>query len=305
MWGPALQPAAKGGIMSGNSDKTILVTGITGHQGGAVARRLQADGWRVRGLTRDPESVKVRPFRELGIEVMRGDLSDEPSLRAPLEGVYGVFAMATPFEKGTENEIAQGKTLGDVAAAAGLSHYVYASVGSAHKKTGIPHFESKAEIEDHLKALKLPLTIVRPVYFMENLVTWATQPSDEGLAVMAPLAPTTRLQMIAVDDIAAIVGVVFAEPDRYIGKAFDIAGDELTLPDAASVLGDAIGQPVRYVQVPWDAARAQSEDFYLMYQWFERKGYGVDIADVRKIYPELLDFRAWVARGGARPLASR
>ena len=111
--------------------------------------------------------------------------------------------------------------------------------------------------------------------------------------------------MIAVDDIAAIVGVVFAEPDRFIGKAFDIAGDELTLPDAASVLGAAIGQPVRYVQLPWDAVRAQNEDFYLMYDWFERKGYGVDIADVRKMYPELLDFRAWVARGGARSLASR
>ena len=291
--------------MSGNSDKTILVTGITGHQGGAVARRLQVDGWRVRGLTRDPESDKARPFRELGIEVMRGDLTDEPSLRGPLEGVYGVFAVATPFEKGMENEIAQGKTLGDVAAAAGVGHYVYSSVGSAHKKTGIPHFESKAEIEDHLKGLGLPLTIVRPVYFMENMVGWSTQSTDEGLAVMMPLSSTTTVQMIAVDDIAAIAGVVFAEPDKYIGKAFDIAGDELTMPDAASVMGAAIGQPLRYVQAPWEAVRAQSEDVYLMYQWFERKGYSVDIADVRKIYPELLDFRAWVARGGARPLAER
>jgi uncharacterized protein YbjT (DUF2867 family) len=291
--------------MSHNSDKTILVSGITGQQGGAVARRLQGDGWRIRGLTRDPESDRAREYYELGIEVVQGDLADEASLLAPLEGIYGVFAMATPFERGTENEIAQGKTLGEAAAAAGVSHYVYASVGSADKKTGIPHFESKAEIEDHLKGLKLPLTIVRPVFFMENLVSWGTQPSDEGLAVMAPLAPTTRLQMIAVDDIAAIVGVVFAEPERFIGKALDIAGDELTLPDAAGVLGAAIGHPLRYVQVPWDAVRAQNEDFYLMYQWFEREGYDVDIDDVRKIYPELLDFRAWVARGGARPLALR
>jgi uncharacterized protein YbjT (DUF2867 family) len=291
--------------MSGNSDKTILVTGITGHQGGAVAQRLQGDGWRVRGLTRDPESDKARPFRDLGVELVQGDLTDEPSLRAPLEGIYGVFAMATPFEKGMENEIAQGKTLGDVAAAAGVGHYLYSSVGSAHKKTGIPHFESKAEVEDHLKGLDLPLTIVRPVYFMENMVSWNTQHTDEGLAVMTPLSSTTLLQMIAVDDIAAIVGVVFAEPDRFIGKAFDIAGDELTMPDAASVMGAAIGQPLRYVQVPWDAVRAQSEDVCLMYEWFERKGFGVDIADVRKIYPELLDFRAWVARGGARPLAAR
>ena len=86
--------------MSGNSDKTILVSGITGQQGGSVARRLHADGWRVRGLTRDPGSERARPLRDFGIELVQGDLTDEPSLRAPLEGVYGVFAMATPFEKG-------------------------------------------------------------------------------------------------------------------------------------------------------------------------------------------------------------
>ena len=291
--------------MSGNSDKTILVTGITGQQGGAVAQRLRADGWQVRGLTRDPESDKARPLRDLGIELVQGDLTDEPSLRAPLEGLYGVFAVATPFEKGAENEIAQGNTLGDVAATAGVSHYVYSSVGSAQKRTGIPHFETKAVIEDHLKGLDLPLTIVRPVYFMENLTGWATQDSDDGLALMTPLLSTTRLQMIAMDDIAAIVGVVFAQPARYIGKAFDIAGDELTMPDAANVLGAAIGEPVSCVQVPWDTVRTQNEDLCLMYEWFERKGYGIHIADVRKMYPELLDFRAWVARGGAAPLALR
>jgi uncharacterized protein YbjT (DUF2867 family) len=140
---------------------------------------------------------------------------------------------------------------------------------------------------------------------MENLTTWGTQDSDEGLAVMTPLASTTTLQMIAVDDIAAIIGVVFAEPERYIGEAFDIAGDELTMPDTANVLGAAIGQPVRYAEVPWDTVRAQNEDIYLMYEWLERKSYSADIADVRKMYPELLDFRAWVARGGARPLALR
>ena len=192
-----------------------------------------------------------------------------------------------------------------MAASSGVRHYVYSSVGSAHKKTGIPHFETKAAVEEHLKHVDLPLTIVRQVFFMENLTTWATQDTDEGLAVSMPLASTTTLQMIAVDDIAAIVGVVFAEPERYVGKAFDIAGDELTMPEAANVLGAAIGRPVRYLQLPWDVVRSQNEDFYLMYEWFERKGYDVDIADVRKIYPELLDFRAWVARGGAQPLALR
>jgi uncharacterized protein YbjT (DUF2867 family) len=287
--------------MGSNSDKTILVTGITGQQGGAVARRLHADGWRVRGLTRDPDAGRARPARELGIELAAGDLTDEPSLAAPLAGVYGVFAMATPFEKGMENEVAQGNTLGNVAAAAGVKHYVYSSVASSNKKTGIPHFDSKAVVEEHLKHLDLPLTIIRPVYFMENLVNWGAR-TDEGLIVPVPLSATTRLQMIAVDDVAAIVALAFVQPEKYIGKAFDIAGDELTFPEAAAALSAGIGEPVRYVQTPWEAVREQNEDVYLMYDWFERKGYGVDIADVRKLHPELLDFRAWVARGSAAPL---
>ena len=148
--------------MSSNNDKTVLVAGVTGQQGGAVARRLHADGWRVRGLTRDPEcrtgATVPRARRRAGGR--RPDRRGQPA--GSVAGVYGVFAMATPFEKGMDNEVVQGNTLGDVAAAAGVGHYVYSSVGSADKKTGIPHFESKAEIEDHLKGLRLPLTIVRP-----------------------------------------------------------------------------------------------------------------------------------------------
>ncbi len=290
--------------MSDNSDKTILVTGVTGMQGGAVARRLRADGWRVRGLTRDPGGKRTGSLRELGVEIVGGDLTDESSLVEPLRDVYGVFAMATPFEKGTGNEIAQGRTLGDVAARVGVRHYVYSSVGSADRKTGIPHFETKVAIEKHLDGLDLPLTIVRPVYFMENFLTFATQRTDEGLAIAVPLRGDTTLQMIAVDDVAAIVGIVFARPDRFIGKAFDVAGDELTFPAAALALGAAIGEPVRYVQVPWQALRDQNEDFYLMYDWFERKGYDVDIEDTRDLYPELLDFGAWLARGSAQTLAT-
>ena len=185
-----------------------------------------------------------------------------------------------------------------------MSHYVYSSVGSADRKTGIPHFESKAAIERHLEELGLPLTIVRPVYFMENFLTFATMRTDEGLIVPVPLRADTRLKMVAVDDVAAIVGIVFADPKRFIGTAFDIAGDELTFPAAAQALGAAVGEPVRYVQVPWESVRERGEDFYLMYDWFERTGYHADVQDTRDLHPDLLDFDAWLARGGARALAS-
>jgi uncharacterized protein YbjT (DUF2867 family) len=289
--------------MSSNSDKTILVTGVTGQQGGAVARRLRTDGWRVRGLSRDPSSDKAAPVRDLGIELVQADLTDERTLARPLDGVYGVFAMGTPFEKGEDNEIVQGTTLGDMARAAGVEHYVYSSVGGAERKTGIPHFESKAAIEDHLRDLDLPLTIIRPVWFMENFTTFAVQRSDEGLAIVAPLSRDTRLQMVAVDDVAAFVAIAFAERDEWLRAEIEVAGDELTFPEAATALSDGLGMQIAYAQAPWEAVRRQNEDFFLMFDWFEREGYQADIEDLRRIYPELLDFRAWVRRGGAQRLA--
>jgi uncharacterized protein YbjT (DUF2867 family) len=288
--------------MAARSEKTILVTGVTGQQGGAVARRLHADGWHMRGLTRDPGSERAQAARELGITLVAGDLTDEDSLAAPLAGAYGVFAMATPFEKGMENEVTQGVALGNAAAAAGVEHYVYSSVAASNKLTGIPHFETKAAVEAHLEHLELPLTIIRPAYFMDNLVTLAIQRREEGLIVPVPLKSTTRLQMIAVEDVAAIVALAFSAPGTYIGEALDIAGDELTFPEATAALSAAIGEPVRYVQIPWQTLRDLSEDLYLMYDWFERTGYDIDIAEVRTMHPQLLDFEAWAALGSTRAL---
>jgi uncharacterized protein YbjT (DUF2867 family) len=120
------------------AQQTILVAGATGRQGGAVVRHLRDGGFAVRALTRDPESDKARALREGGAEVARGDLNDAATLGPALEGVYGVFSMATPFEQGMDAEVRQGTTLGDAAQAAGVKHYVYSSVGGAERHSGVP-----------------------------------------------------------------------------------------------------------------------------------------------------------------------
>jgi len=289
--------------MTHHTDKTILVAGATGTQGGAVARRLHADGWRVRGLTRDPDSPKAQTLKDLEIEVVRGDTTDPDSLGPALEGVYGVFAVGTPFEKGMDDEVSQGTNLSDAADAAGVKHYVYSSVGGAERDTGIPHFESKSKVEQHLRVLGFALTILRPVFFMENLVNWATQRGDNGLFVPMPLGPETRLAMIAVEDIAAFAAEAFAHPATYANMKLELAGDDLTLPEAAAILAEHVGEPILYVQIPWEAVRSQSEDFYLMYRWFEDHGYEPDFDRLRELHPGLLSFREWTARGSAAPLA--
>ena len=279
---------------------TILVAGATGQQGGAVLRHLLAGGFAVRALTRDPEADKARPVRAAGAELVKGDLSDRASLDAALEGVYGVFSMATPFELGMDAEILQGTTLGDAAKAAGVEHYVYSSVGGAERDSRVPHFESKWAIENHLRALGLPLTVVRPVYFFENFGGWGLQPNEggEGYTLAMPLSPDAMLQSVAVDDIGAVVAGAFATPAESAGRAFELAGDDLPLSAYAAAISRDLGAPVGYFQVPWEAIKEQNEDIYLMYRFFEREGYQADIAALRAEYPGLRTFAQWLTEGG-------
>jgi uncharacterized protein YbjT (DUF2867 family) len=280
---------------------TILVAGATGKQGGAVTERLRAAGYTLRGLSRDVDGEQARHLRAEGQEVVRGDMTDRGSLERALEGVTRVFAMATPFNPGgVDEEVVQGTTLGEAAKAAGVSHYVYSSVGEAERNTGIPHFDSKWRIEEHLRGLDLPLTIFRPVWFFENFTTFAMQPKGDGFSIPMPLSPDTTLQGIAVRDIAAFVQMAFDDPQRWVGREVELAGDERTVPHYAGAISAQIGRHVDYVQIPWEAVRSKSEDFYLMYDYFQRIGYQADIEALREAYPQLQTFDQWLAGGGMR-----
>src|ERR1700686_5442890 len=149
------------------SDRTILITGVTGNQGGAVARALQGTGFYLRGLTRTLDSERAAALARHGVDVVKGDLDDEATLRR----AWGVFGVQNTLEAGVEREEAQGKRLATLAREAGVGHYVYTSVGSAHKRTGVPHFDNKWRIEETVRGLRFPShVILRPVFFMENLL---------------------------------------------------------------------------------------------------------------------------------------
>jgi len=277
-------------------NKVILVTGATGKQGGAVACSLLGDGWKVRALTRNPDKPASRMLKNSGAEVVRGSLDDRDSINHALKGVYGVYSVQNFGEHGVDKEILQGKLLADAAKAAGVSHFVYSSVSSANRRTGIPHFDSKWEVEKYIQKLGLPATVIRPTFFMENFIAtpdWQNQ-IFEGRLSMA-LKPKTRLQMIAVDDIGAFVALAFMNPDEYIGTSLDIAGDELTGPEIAGVFGSAIGKTVKFEELPIEEVRKFSEEYAIMYEWFNKTGYNVDIDALRSIYPDLKTFQRWVS----------
>ncbi|HKJ01960.1 MAG TPA: NmrA/HSCARG family protein [Longimicrobiales bacterium] len=256
----------------------ILVTGATGQQGGATAHELLAAGHKVYAMTRNPDGKAAKALAAAGAHVVRGDLDDEVSLRAALDGKWGVFAVQNTWEAGVEGEEEQGKRIARLAKEAGVQHFVYASVGSAHKATGIPHFDNKFRVEETIRGLDFPsFTIVRPVFFMENLASPWFKPGIDGGVLGLGMKGDTKLQMIAVADIGKYGRVAFERHEELNGQALDIAGDALTPVEAAAVLSEVTGRTIKHVQVPIEEVRKFSADFAAMLEWFDAVGYTADI----------------------------
>lgn len=279
-----------------HGNQTVLVLGATGKQGGAVANKLLADGRSVRAISRRPDQPAAQELQKKGVTVVEGNMDDRQSLLEAMQGVYGVYSVQPlyPSEE-QEEEIQHGKTVADVAKEVGVSHFVYSSVGGAERDSGVPHFETKWQVEKYVRAIDLPYTIIRPAFFMENFLGFV-QVHDHKLIVPSFMNVQTKLQMISVQDIGAFAATAFNHPEKYKGKAIEIAGDEVTLSQAAKVFGQAF-------DVPCDISESAAEPFRgnEMFEWFETDGYKADIPSLRKIRPDLLDLSTWVKNSSWDP----
>lgn len=271
---------------------TVVVTGSTGKQGGAVARGLLERGHTVRAITRDPNSSQAKLLAKAGATLVVVSLEDTSAITKALEGATSLFAMTVP-SGGSHAERRQGIVAADAAKAAGV-HLVFTSVGSANQQTGIPHFDSKYEVEKHIAKIGVRATILAPVAFMENLY-FIKEQLAKGVYASA-LAPTRALAQVAVADIGAVAVRVLEDSGRFTGKRFDLAGDELTGNDAIAILSRVTGRSLTHFQVPLDVVRQQmGDDTVKMYEWFDRVGFSVDRAALRREFPDVAfhDFESW------------
>ncbi|MFI6818986.1 NmrA/HSCARG family protein [Nonomuraea sp. NPDC050328] len=290
--------------------KTIVVVGATGLQGRAVTAQLLADGWQVRAVTRDPGAPAARTLAQAGAELVRAEMDDLPSLVAAAEGAYGLFSVqptvgspGTPAGFSAEDEVRWGCKVADAAHAAGVRHLVYASLAGAsrHHTEKLPQNSiNKWRIEQHITRLGLPVTFLRPVSFMENY-TGAYYLHDGALATA--FAPDVPQQIMAVDDVGAFAALAFAQPGEWIGRAVDLAGDELTPRQIAAVISEAIDRPLPYVQIPIEEIAKVGENFAFAYTWLNDRGYRADVAFTRALHPGLMDLRTWLQRTGAAQIA--
>lgn len=276
-----------------NAPQLILVTGATGNQGGAVARHLlQRGNFTVRAFVRDQNKPAAQALKQAGAELVSGDFGSRASLDRALQGVNGVFSVQN-FQSGMETEIREGKAVADAASDAGIEHFVYSSVGSAERKTGIPHFDSKFQVEEYIRAIGLPYTILRPVFFFYNYN--AMRPMLEKGTLAQPLSPETKLQQLSEEDYGAMVALVFERPADFLNREKEVASVEMTMTEVAAAFSHVLGKTVNYQQIPFEAFEQQAgEEVTIMYRWFENVGYKADLAQLKRDFPEPTDLESYL-----------
>lgn len=257
----------------------ILVAGATGTQGGSVIDHLLSGDhgeFEVYGLTRDGESERAMALADRGVHVVTGEMTDVDRMREVCAGMDGVFCVTTPFEMGPEFEVQQGVSMADAADAEDVSHFVYSSVGAADEDSGIPHLESKWAIEQHVHDMDIPWTILRPVFFMQNLQWNAEEIADGRLSL--PLEDGVELAMVHADDIGQAAARAFADPEAFAGATVNLTGDSLTLEEMAGTLSTVLDRSIEAVHLDLDDFRAErGEEFASMYAWFNAVGFDADL----------------------------
>ncbi len=276
----------------------VLVTGATGQQGGALARLLLNSGHKVVALTRNPNSASAQELKRLGATLAKGNLEDQHSIEQATDGADVVFSMSTPFESGTDTETRQGIAVANAAKSAGVKHLIYTSVPRAYEHTGIPHFDSKEKVENHIKEVGVPYTILGPAFFMDNLLSpWWLPGLKQGVFAI-PLSANRKWNVIAVEDIAKFAAHVIENREQFLGRRIDLSGDEITPTQVAETLTTLSGRQIVHYQVPEEQMRKENEDFAIMFDWFERVGMRIDVAALRAEYPQVgwQSFDGWASR---------
>jgi uncharacterized protein YbjT (DUF2867 family) len=222
---------------------TILLTGATGTVSSSIIRELQGSGHKLVGLVRDP--AKAQALTALGVELRTGDLSDLRTVENAFTGVDTAWLLTSPSELAPiqASNILWGARQG------GVKHVVRMSaVGAAHDAPTLNsrlHALSDSEVERS----GIPFTIVKPHFFMQNLMMGASTVVEQGTLYFA--LGDAKLPMIDVRDIASSAAAILANPAAHAGKTYTLTGPAAVgLDQVAAAIGEAVGKPVKYAPIP-------------------------------------------------------
>lgn len=284
-------------------DQTVVVTGVTGRQGGAVARSLLADGWRVRGVTRRPDSPAARQVAGSGAQVVAADMSDPRRMLEVCSGAYGVFSVQNPMTAGEEGELVQARNVVDAAAAAGVEHLVYGSAGPGAPGTGVASWDGKVHVAEYARSRGVPLTVLRPMAFMELMTDKDLYPAVATWHLMGKMVGEQRpLLWLSAQDLGSIAARAFSEPNSYIGADLPLAADLRSLAECRALWHRLTGRSPRRFPMPlWLFQRIVGPDLVRMWRWLASHDVDVKPDTARRHHPSAVSVEDFIRQRTERP----
>jgi uncharacterized protein YbjT (DUF2867 family) len=282
--------------MISTEGKTIVVVGATGRQGGQVVRHLLNQGWRVVGLTRRPESKKAAALKALGVELVQADLEDVASLEAAFRNAYGLYTMQPPVPGKPEVEIRQGRNAAQAAKRTDVKHVVYGSAGPGGSQTGIEQWDTKLEITQAMKNLRLPLTVLRPMAFMELMSDPSYYPNSSTWYIWPRLMGTERrIPWLSVQDLGAIAAKAFANRDEYLGKNLPLAADAQSLAECREIYRQVWGKyPSRFPMPMFLFEKFVGKDVPNMWRWLRTNPVSLDTSTTYEVHSGAMNVETWM-----------
>ena len=308
--------------------KILAVVGATGTQGGGLVRAALRDPkrlFKVRALTRNPDSDKAKRLEQLGAEIVAANLDDLDSIKRAFKGADLAFCVTNFWEHfSPDRELEQARNMAEAAAHADVDHVIWSTLEDTRLRVPlddphlptlmgrykVPHFDAKGEANSEFIDRDVPTTLLLTSYYWDNLLQpggGPTRGADGKLTLTLPMSDK-KLPGIAAADIGKCAYGIFRAGDRYIDKTVGIAGEHLTGRSMAARLGDALGEKVIYNAVPASDYRALgfpgAEDLGNMYQYkamFNREFCRArNITVSRSLNPALLSFRAWLKHNASK-----
>jgi uncharacterized protein YbjT (DUF2867 family) len=278
--------------------KQVLVAGATGRFGELVDGLL-ARGHVVRAMTRNPDSGAAARLRDAGAETVGGDFEDPASIATAAQGMDALFATGTAHRAGADGELRHGRNLAAAAAEAGVGHIVYCSGDGAAPDSPVPLFRVKHQVEEQIRSLPVPYTILAPVYLMENLFNPWNLPYLTAGVLPSPVAVDVPFQQVATADVVELAAIAIERPEEFAGQRIPIASDELTAAGAADALSDLTGRAFEPDQLD---ASGLGPGLRALFTWLEGTGHSVNIQALHARYPEVKwhSYRAWLRSQRAR-----
>lgn len=284
--------------------KSILVTGATGQQGGATARELLKFGFQVKALIRDKNSNKAKELAQLGAKLIKGDWSNFDSFETSLNHVDAVYMVLPPVwdmnEEADNKEADLGIDFINVLKDKNIKFVIYSSVFMSDKQKAFrPRF--KHTIEEHLWKSGLHAVVLRPATFMENFLMPSTGISEGKFYNFMPQGK--KVPYITTEDIGIFARIIFQDPDKYVGKTIDLAGDKIDEIEILNALRSSLGIDLKLVQLTTDELKIQNPLFARLIEMFTNVPFpAIDIDALRTLNPQLRSFSSWLDEIGKSKL---